>query len=342
MNLNNGKAPYVGRYIGWLRSGERLLADAFLMVANRQERDSEVRDMCKQLAEESKRHGDILTPLAKRYGEHYGEEPERVRSALFHGVRIGGLGKLQDLQDLALLGNHVKLAWSSLVPAAGTLHDRDMELACSQALAETNQQIAWLQAQIEQTASQALAVAANKSDALTASLPKTPMPAALQEIVWSPLSGGFVVFLVGLIGWAAGQPWLLPSLGPTAYLQAEMPAHPSAKLYHVVVGHLVGLAAGFVAVALCQAWQEPIVLIDHELTLARTVAAAIALLLTLVGCLLLKASHPPAGATALLVALGSIVGIKAAVNVAIGAVIIGALGEGLRRVRMQGALPRTS
>ena len=266
----------------------------------------------------------------------------RVRSALFHGVRIGGLGKLQDLQDLALLGNHVKLGWTSLLPAAGTLHDRDMELTCTQALAETNRQIAWLQTQIEQTATQALTVEADKTDSVKASLPKTPMRAAMQEIVWSPLSGGLLVFVVGIVGWAAGQPWLLPSLGPTAYLQAEMPAHPSAKFSHVVVGHLAGLVAGVLAVVLCQAGQDPVLLRDHQLTLARVSAAGIALLLTIAICLVLKASHPPAGATALLVALGSIAGGQAALNLAIGALLIAALGEGLRRIRTQGALPRSS
>src|SRR4051794_38367329 len=122
----NGKAPYVGRSIGLLRTGEQLLGDALLMVANRHAQEPELRDMCKQLAEDSERHRDILTTLAERYGEQRDEEPERVRSALFHGVRVGGFGKLQDLQDLALLGDQVRLGWTALLPAAGSLHDREM------------------------------------------------------------------------------------------------------------------------------------------------------------------------------------------------------------------------
>jgi hypothetical protein len=323
------------------RAGERLLADALLLVANRHERDSEVRDMCKQLADDVGGHRLALDGLSQRYGEDSVEEPERVRSALFHGMRIGGMGKLRDLQDLALLGEHVKLAWASLVPAAGSLHDREMELTCTKALSDINRQIKWLQTQIEQTARQALTVEADTSSALLASLPKTPTPAAMPDIVWAPLTAGLLVMGVGLVSWVLGQPWLIPSLGPTAYLQAEIPAHPSAKLYHVIIGHAVGLAGGFLAVFLFQAWQDPVLLTDHQLTSARVFAASLALLLTVLGCLAAKASHPPAGATALLVALGSVHTAAAALSVAIGAILIGLLGEFLRWLRLKGAWPRS-
>ena len=339
--VTNGKAPYVKTSIGLARAGERLLAEAFLLVANRHERDPEVRDMCKQLAEDVVGHRPVLDRLSQRYGEEAVEEPERVRSALFHGTRIGGFGKLRDLQDLALLGQHVKLVWTSLLPAAGSLHDREMEMNCTTALTDINRHIKWLQTQIEQTARQALTVEADTSSALGASLPKTPTPAAMPDILWAPLTGGLLVMGVGLVSWAAGQPWFVPSLGPTAYLQAENPAHPSAKLYHVVVGHAIGVAAGFLSVALFQAWQEPVLLTDHQLTLSRVGAAALALLLTLLGCVFAKASHPPAGATALLVALGSVASGAAAFSVLIGALLIGLLGESLRRLRLNGAMPRS-
>jgi hypothetical protein len=337
----NGKAPYVRTSIGLVRAGERLLAEAFLLVANRHERDSEVRDMCKQLADDVAGHGLVLDGLSQRYGEETAEEPERVRSALFQGLRMGGFGKLRDLQDLALLGHHVKLAWTPLVPAAGSLHDREMELSCTKAVTDITRQIQWLHTQIEHTARQALTVEAETSSSLLASLPKTPTPAAMPDIVWAPLSGGLLVMAVGLAAWAIGQPWLVPSLGPTAYLQAESPAHPAAKPYHVVAGHLIGLAAGFVSVVIFNAWGDPVLLTDHQLTAARVCAASLALLLTLLGCLSVKASHPPAGATALLVALGSIATGAAAVSVAIGAAIIALFGEFLRWIRLKGALPRS-
>lgn len=134
---------------------------------------------------------------------------------------------------------------------------------------------------------------------------------------------------------------MVPSLGPTAYVQAETPAHPSAKFYHVVVGHGIGLVAGFLSVGLFAAWHDPVLLTDHQLTLPRVLAATLASILTLLVCLSVKASHPPAGATTLLVALGSVVSAPAALSLAVGAVLIGLLGEWLRRLRLKGAVPRS-
>jgi len=331
---DNGNVPYVRQYIGSLRAGEQLLADALLMVSHRHERELELRTACRQLAKCSTRHTEVLSELAKRYGERSTDYPEQVRSALFHGVRLGGVGKLRDLHDLVLMGTEVKVGWASLLPAAGSLHDRELEFACINALTDTNRQLMWLQTQIEQTASHALTVQADKKEALLRGLPSSAAPTAFPEILWSPISGALLVLAVGLAGWIAGQPWLIPSLGPTAYLQAENPSHPSAKFYNTVVGHLLGLVAGFLAVAALNVWDDPVVLKDYVVTGGRAVAAAAALMLTLLGCLLLKASHPPAGATTLLVALGSVTTPQQAVALGTGVGIIACFGLLFRRIRL--------
>jgi CBS-domain-containing membrane protein len=126
----------------------------------------------------------------------------------------------------------------------------------------------------------------------------------------------------------------LPSLDPTAYLQAENPAHPSVKFYNVFVGHLSGVIAGFAGVFLFNAMNDPVVLVDHQLTVGRLGAAVVALALTLLIDLLLKASHPPAGATTLLVALGSIKTVNDVLNLVAGVLIIALLGELARRIRL--------
>jgi L-ascorbate metabolism protein UlaG (beta-lactamase superfamily) len=159
---SDGIAPHVPKFIGLLRQSERLLANAFLMVAGRHALDPELREMCRQLAVWSSLHADALEPLAQRYGEQSAKEPARVRRALFRGSRAGGVGKLRDLHDLALLAGQSKLSWTSLRQAAGSLRDRDMEMVCSKSLAETERQLAWLQTQIKNTAPQALAVSTKK------------------------------------------------------------------------------------------------------------------------------------------------------------------------------------
>jgi hypothetical protein len=145
---------------------------------------------------------------------------------------------------------------------------------------------------------------------------------------------GAIALLAGAIaGMPAGYAWLFPSLGPTAYLQAESPANPAARFYNSIVGHLVGLAAGFLAVFLLSAYNDPVTLVAHQLTAGRAVAAALAVAVTLLVCLLLKASHPPAAATTLLAALGSFK-IEDAPAILIGILLVSALGEVARRMRL--------
>ena len=309
------------------------------MVANRHERDPEVRDICKQLAAYSVRHGEVLDTLAQRYGEQPAEQQERIRGALFRGIRIGGLGKLRALQDLALLGNQVKLARSSLLPAAGSLHDRAMELACIQALVETERQIMWLQNHDQHTDTQALTVAAEKGSEVSASLPENARAGGDAEGPLVAPGRRTTCADAGVDRLGGGSTLASAKSRTDSDLQAKNPAHRSAKFYDTVFRHLVGVSASFIAVVLLNAWQAPVVLADHHLTAVRVFAAAAAIPVTLLVCLLLKVSHPPAGATALLVALGSITTRHDASNVAIGALLIAGLGELLRRIRLQGAMP---
>jgi hypothetical protein len=57
--------------------------------------------------------------------------------------------------------------------------------------------------------------------------------------------------------------------------------------------------------------------------------------------LLLKASHPPAGATTLLVALGAIKTIQDGLNAVAGVLVIALLGAAFRRARLKTAAARS-
>jgi len=159
---------------------------------------------------------------------------------------------------------------------------------------------------------------------------------AVPEWIWAPLSVGGLLLAVGLIGLGAGQPWLFPSLGPTAFLQAEEPEKAASRFYNTVVGHLVGLVAGVVAVLLLTDAGTPSVLGDKILVPARVWAAVLSGVLTMLGLSFLKASHPPAAATMLLVALGGIEPTWwGAGMVLAGVLIVAVLGEGVRFLRRQ-------
>jgi hypothetical protein len=161
-------------------------------------------------------------------------------------------------------------------------------------------------------------------------------PAKLPDTVWAPLVTGTLILIVGIIGLIAGQPWLFPALGPTAFIQAERPDLKSSRFYNVVVGHLCGMVAGILAVLLLGAATAPGLLASSNgLPPVRMWAAVVAMMLTMLTCLLLKANHPPAAATTLMFALGGFsFGRQDITTVVVSVLILAIAGEILRRVRL--------
>jgi hypothetical protein len=152
--------------------------------------------------------------------------------------------------------------------------------------------------------------------------------------IWAPFWEGLLICVVAVTAWLAGHPWLFSSLGPTAYEQAEKPHSKSARLYNVVVGHLVGLGCGFLGIALLNAWAAPKVSGTTFVPLARLGAAVIAAVATTFINLELESSQPAALATSLLVALGPYDTAKGALWVVVGVLILAAIGEPVRRLRL--------
>ncbi len=153
--------------------------------------------------------------------------------------------------------------------------------------------------------------------------------------LWSSVATGLIALVPGLVALATGQLLLFPSLGPTALIQAHTPEHPSARFYNIVVSHLSALGCSCLSVALFGLAQAPSVFELHHLSAARLGAAVLALVLGTFVELLLRASHPPAASTALLVALGSFKPtLHDATQVVAGVLIVATVGEGLRRLRL--------
>ena len=330
-------------YLAMAVAAEESLADALVMVSDKHDRDPEIRDQCRLLASWSRGHIEAIKPFIEQYGEDKSknEQVQQLRGALFHGTRVGGTGLLADLQDLATLTNSALSKWTCINQAAKALHDKRLDTTSERACEETDRQLSWIKTEIKVAASQALVVDAEKGSEVAASLPRRETPSTQQNIVWAPTAAGLLMLVVGgvalvggmIAGLPGGYPWLFPSLGPSAYLQAEAPGNPASRFYNTVVGHLIGLAAGFAAVFALNAYYDPVTLVAHELTWGRAVASAIALALTILVCLLLKASHPPAGATTLIVSLGSFK-IEDIPSVVIGVLIVAVAGELVRRMRL--------
>lgn len=154
------------------------------------------------------------------------------------------------------------------------------------------------------------------------------------ETVWGPLALGSLLGIVGLAGLATGQPWLFPSLGPTAYLIAEQPEQSSARVWNTVVGHLVGLATGILAVTLLGVGTAPSPMSTGRLAPVRVGASVVAALATLPILNLLRASHPPAAATMLLITLGGLPPTShTALTVLAGSATLAIMGAGFRNLK---------
>ena len=155
------------------------------------------------------------------------------------------------------------------------------------------------------------------------------------ELTTATVGEGALILVIAAAGWATKQPLIFASLGPTAYELVQKPKDKSSKAYNIIVGHLVGLGAGFLAVYLLNAWQEPNVPLTGVVSALRVWAVVIAAVLTTLLTLLLRAAQPAATATALLVALGSMQTKRDAVVMIIAVLLITAIGEPVRRVRMK-------
>lgn len=163
-------------------------------------------------------------------------------------------------------------------------------------------------------------------------------PAAVLRRLPPSVYGGLVMAAIGALGWASGVPWLFPSLGPTIAIQSEAPDHPAARPWSVVVGHLIGAAVGFAAVRVTGVIHERPVNVSHALTLARVVAAMIAVFASMALQTLARARHAPAQATTLLIVVGALdADLHGAFVLAAGIALVAILGEGVRRLKREAA-----
>lgn len=109
--------------------------------------------------------------------------------------------------------------------------------------------------------------------------------------------------VAGLVALLTRQPWLFPSLGPAIMLHLEKPDAPESSPRNTLIGHVVALLAGYGVLLICGLTDNPSVL-DEGVSGLRIVAAAGSLAVTALVLVLLRAPHPPAGATTLIVSLG--------------------------------------
>ena len=125
----------------------------------------------------------------------------------------------------------------------------------------------------------------------------------MREAVYAFVACLTALGLSGLAAYLAKQPLLFPSLGPTALLFFERPMAATSSPRNALIGHAVAILAGALSLALFGLLDNPSILVE-DATPARIGAGALSLAPTGAVLLLLSASHPPTGATTLIVSLG--------------------------------------
>jgi CBS domain-containing membrane protein len=117
------------------------------------------------------------------------------------------------------------------------------------------------------------------------------------------LNGFLTIALLAGVAMASGTPFVFPSLGPTAFLFFFTPRAPAASPRHTIYGHAIGIVCGYAALWVFGLEHAPPAMATG-VSAARIGAAALSLASTGALMILLKAAHPPAGATTLIISLG--------------------------------------
>lgn len=129
---------------------------------------------------------------------------------------------------------------------------------------------------------------------------------------------------IGIMAAAAAltrQPFVFPSLGPTAFLLFYTPMAASACPRNTISGHLIGLIAGYLALVLFGLQHAGPAVIEG-VSIARIGAAAFSLGLTSGVMIWLRVPHPPAGATTMIVSLGIISSLAGLATIMLGVILL--------------------
>ncbi len=127
--------------------------------------------------------------------------------------------------------------------------------------------------------------------------------AAGRRGLWDLVAGTISIVLIGLVAIATAQPFVFPSLGPTAFLIFDAPKIPDSCPRNAMFGHLVGVACAWASLAVFGLLDAPSAMVAG-VTPARALAAGFSLGLTSALMTWLRVRHPPACATTLIVGLG--------------------------------------
>jgi len=130
-------------------------------------------------------------------------------------------------------------------------------------------------------------------------------PPRLVRSAYVFVNGFITIGLLALLALLSGNPFVFPSLGPTAYLLFFSPLNNPSSPRNTILGHAIAIVCGYAAFVVTGAGTEPFGAHDG-IFWPRILAAALSLSITAALMVLVGISHPPAGATTLIISLGII------------------------------------
>lgn len=154
------------------------------------------------------------------------------------------------------------------------------------------------------------------------------------RIVWAAyvfFNSFLTIMLLSLLATITGSPFVFPSLGPTAYLFFFTPLGRSSSPRHAILGHAIGLICGYAAYIVMGS-HGFITAALSEVTWHEAMAAALSLAATGAIMVLLRVSHPPAGATTLIVSLGILTKPEYLVIIEIAVILLTAQAWAINRI----------
>ncbi len=128
-------------------------------------------------------------------------------------------------------------------------------------------------------------------------------PPRLVWAVYVLISCFISIAIISALAALTGNPFVFPSLGPTAYLLFFTPLARASSPRHALLGHAIGLACGYLAL-FATGTIAGTAGFERGVHWPTVFAAAFSLSATGAVMVLLRVSHPPAGATTLIVSLG--------------------------------------
>src|SRR3984893_7233494 len=130
-------------------------------------------------------------------------------------------------------------------------------------------------------------------------------PPRLVRSVYVFVNGFITIGVLALLALVSRNPFVFPSLGPTAYLLFFSPLAKTCSPRHTIFGHAIGIICGYGAFVVTGAGALPFG-VHPGIFWPRILAAALSLSATGALMVLFEVSHPPPGATTLIVSLGLI------------------------------------